>query len=57
MKRLVSMIVYYWARGSRSTIGKKMKIKEMPQDSRPRERFLKFGIENLSDAELLVVKN
>ena len=30
-----------------------MKIKEMPEDSRPRERLLKFGIENLSDAELL----
>ena len=32
-----------------------MKIKEMPEDSRPRERLLKFGIENLSDSEILAV--
>ena len=32
-----------------------MKIKEMPKDSRPRERLLKFGKENLSDAELLAL--
>jgi len=32
-----------------------MKIKEMPEDSRPRERLLKFGIENLSDAEILAL--
>lgn len=32
-----------------------MKIKEMSEDSRPRERLLKFGIENLSDAELLAL--
>lgn len=32
-----------------------MKIKEMNKDSRPRERLVKFGIENLSDAELLAL--
>ncbi|MBU3912986.1 MAG: DNA repair protein RadC [Nanoarchaeota archaeon] len=32
-----------------------MRIKEMPKDSRPRERLLKFGIENLSEAELLAL--
>ena len=32
-----------------------MRIKEMPKDSRPRERLLKFGIENLSDSEILAV--
>ncbi|MFH1607679.1 MAG: UPF0758 domain-containing protein [archaeon] len=29
-----------------------MKIKEMPKQNRPRERFLKYGPEVLSDAEL-----
>ena len=28
-------------------------IKELPLSERPRERFIKFGIENLSDSELL----
>jgi DNA repair protein RadC len=32
-----------------------MKIKEMLEDSRPRERLVKYGIENLSDAELLAI--
>lgn len=32
-----------------------MKIKEMPQDSRPRERFLEKGAEALSDAELFAI--
>lgn len=32
-----------------------MRIKEMPKDSRPRERLLKSGIENLSEAELLAL--
>ena len=32
-----------------------MKIKEMPLDSRPREKLLKYGIENLSDAEILAI--
>ncbi len=32
-----------------------MKIKEMTEDSRPRERLLKFGIKNLSDSELLAL--
>ena len=32
-----------------------MKIKEMPNDSRPRERFLKHGPEVLSDAELFAI--
>ncbi len=32
-----------------------MKIKEMLEDSRPRERLVKFGVENLSDAEILAL--
>lgn len=32
-----------------------MKIRELPKSSRPRERFLKFGPESLSDAELLAL--
>lgn len=32
-----------------------MKIKEMLEDSRPRERLVKSGVENLSDAEILAL--
>ena len=32
-----------------------MKIKEMPEQNRPRERFLKYGPEVLSDAELFAI--
>ncbi len=32
-----------------------MKIKDLPDDSRPRERFLKYGPEALSDAELFAI--
>lgn len=32
-----------------------LKIKEMPQTERPRERLLKYGADSLSDAELLAV--
>lgn len=32
-----------------------MKIKEMLKDSRPRERLVKSGVENLSDAEILAL--
>ncbi len=32
-----------------------MKIKEMPKEGRPRERFLKHGPETLSDAELFAI--
>lgn len=32
-----------------------MKIKEMPKDSKPRERFIKYGPEALSDAELFAI--
>jgi DNA repair protein RadC len=32
-----------------------MKIKDLPNSSRPRERFLKYGKENLSDAELFAI--
>lgn len=32
-----------------------MKIKEMPKQNRPRERFLKYGPETLSDAELFAI--
>jgi len=32
-----------------------MKIKEMLEDSRPRERLVKFGVKNLSDSEVLAL--
>jgi DNA repair protein RadC len=32
-----------------------MKIKEMPEGGRPRERFLKLGASALSDAELFAI--
>ena len=32
-----------------------MKIKDIPKDGRPRERFLKHGPEPLSDAELFAI--
>lgn len=32
-----------------------MKIKEMPTSFQPRERMLKFGVENLSDVDLLSI--
>ena len=32
-----------------------MIIREMLEDSRPRERLLKFGVENLSDSELFAI--
>ncbi len=32
-----------------------MKIKDMLEDSRPRERLVKFGVSNLSDSELLAI--
>ena len=32
-----------------------MKILDMPNSSRPRERFLKVGPEGLSDAELFAI--
>lgn len=32
-----------------------MKIKEMPDSSKPRERFIKFGAEALSDEELMAI--
>ena len=32
-----------------------MKIKDLPEQNRPRERFLKFGAESLSDAELFAI--
>lgn len=32
-----------------------MKIKEMPDDSRPREKLIKLGPENLTNAELLAI--
>lgn len=32
-----------------------MKIKDLPEDSRPREKLLKKGAENLSDPELLAI--
>ncbi len=30
-------------------------IKDMPKNERPRERLLKYGVENLSDSELLAI--
>ncbi len=32
-----------------------MKIKDLPNDSKPRERFMKYGVETLSDAELFAI--
>lgn len=32
-----------------------MKVKDMPTSSQPRERMLKFGVENLSDVDLLSI--
>ena len=32
-----------------------MKIKDIPEQNRPRERFLKYGPETLSDAELFAI--
>lgn len=32
-----------------------MKIKDLPDSSKPRERFLKYGPEVLSDAELFAI--
>jgi len=32
-----------------------MKIKDLPSQNRPRERFLKYGAEALSDAELFAI--
>lgn len=32
-----------------------MKIKDLPKQNRPRERFLKYGSETLSDAELFAI--
>ena len=32
-----------------------MKIKDLPESSRPRERFLEKGAEALSDAELFAI--
>lgn len=34
---------------------KKVSIKDLPEDERPRERLLKYGPENLTDAELLAI--
>lgn len=42
------------AQASKSkNVMKKVSIKELPEDERPRERLLKYGPESLSDAELL----
>lgn len=32
-----------------------MKIKDLPEDQRPREKLLKYGAEKLSDAELIAI--
>jgi len=34
---------------------KKYKIKDLPEDERPREKLLKYGAEKLSDVELLAI--
>ena len=34
---------------------KKYKIKDLPEDERPREKLLKFGADKLSDSELLAI--
>jgi len=33
----------------------KYKIKDLPEDQRPREKLLKYGADKLSDAELLAI--
>ena len=33
----------------------KKKIKDLPEDERPREKLLKFGADKLSDSELLAI--
>ncbi len=33
----------------------KYKIKDLPEDERPREKLLKYGTEKLSDEELLAI--
>ena len=32
-----------------------LKIKDIPKNERPRERLLKYGVENLSNEELLSI--
>lgn len=34
---------------------KKYKIKDLPEDQRPREKLLKYGADRLSDTELLAI--
>lgn len=34
---------------------KKYRIKDLPEDQRPREKLLKYGAEKLTDAELLAI--
>lgn len=34
---------------------KKYKIKDLPEDQRPREKLLKYGADKLTDAELLAI--
>ena len=34
---------------------KRYKIKDLPEEERPREKLLKYGAEKLSDAELLAI--
>lgn len=36
-------------------MGDSMRIKEIPQTERPRERFLKYGMQSLSNEELLAI--
>ena len=36
-------------------VERKCKIKELPEDERPREKLLKYGADKLSDTELLAI--
>lgn len=36
-------------------VDKKYKIKELPEEQRPREKLLKYGADKLSDVELLAI--
>lgn len=36
-------------------VEKKCKIKDLPEDQRPREKLLKYGAEKLTDTELLAI--
>lgn len=40
---------------NQSELNSMVKIKDLPEEQRPRERLLKYGAESLSDVELLAI--